>query len=79
MSCLPQGASQAPTGDRPIVWRVRQLTTRTVWGIGTTRTRRPLWALDDRVAIGESAAIVLYLFDRQGAGRRAEGRVGTVD
>jgi glutathione S-transferase len=76
---------------------------RTVWGIGTPRTLRPLWALaelgleydhrkipprgpgmedprfralserhkvpfyeDDRVKIGESAAIVGYLADRHG-------------
>ncbi len=77
--------------------------TRTVWGLGTPRTLRPLWALaelglaydhrrilprgsgmevprfralserrkvpfyqDDRVKIGESAAIVGYLADRHG-------------
>ncbi len=78
--------------------------TRTVWGLGTPRTLRPLWALaelgleyehrkillrapgmqdprfralserhkvpfyeDDRVKMGESAAIVGYLADRHGA------------
>ena len=78
-------------------------TSRTIWGIGTTRTLRPQWALielgldydhkkilprgsgientglvvlsqrhkvpfyqDDRVQIGESAAIVTYLADRYG-------------
>ncbi len=78
--------------------------TRTVWGLGTPRTLRPLWALaelgleyehrkilprapgmedprfqalserhkvpfyeDDRVRIGESAAIIGYLADRHGA------------
>ena len=78
-------------------------TQRTVWGIGTPRTLRPIWALaelgldyehkkilprsagmddadflaltkrrkipfyqDDRVQIGESAAIVSYLADRHG-------------
>lgn len=77
--------------------------TRTVWGIGTSRTSRPIWALielgldfehkkilprssgmdnpsllamsqrhkvpfytDDRVAMGESAAIVTYLSERYG-------------
>ena len=77
--------------------------TRTLWGLGTPRTFRPLWALaelgleyehrkilargpgmedehfrrlskrhkipfyeDDRVKIGESAAIVIYLADRYG-------------
>ena len=80
-------------------------TTRTVWGTGTSRTLRPVWALlelgldfdhkkilprgtgmenpellsksqrhkvpfytDDRVEIGESAAIVTYLSERYGTG-----------
>ena len=90
--------------------------TRTLWGIGTPRTLRPLWALielglayehrkiaprtpgmdnpefrtltdrkkvpfykDDRVEIGESAAIVNYLADRHGEDVLSMPRPGTLE